>query len=557
MLSLLLPFTRTPRFFARARLAALALVATVLLPAHARAQLSLARSWEGPFDYVVTGATLRTQSNNNDECLVGTSASATLSGIPAGATVDAAILYWGGSGNSDRNVTFAGIGITPDQVDSTTYVNGGTTYRYWGAMKDVTTLVTGNGTFTLSNLTVNTSTTYCTPGAITGGWSLFLVYKQSGASAHRLELRDGMRAFSGGTETVSLTGFTGAATPDARFTIWGYEGDETITGGGEALTFNGFTITDALNPTGNQFNSTINSKNSATAWGIDLDTYNVSTRLAAGATTATLQVVTGGDMLVLQSVMTIVGVTPRYAIVATPDGGAPTVRLPGTGYSQAFVITNNSNVDINADLLLTATGNPLFVVGDSLRGTGVPAGAAVDSTRIAIPFGASRTVTLWYTVPVGVGAVNTGTLRGRIVAQPSVFDDATAGVQRVSPRMVLAKSVNPSTVQKPGTDLTYTMAFSNQGDFAATSVVVSDSVPTQVIYKLASTSATFPAGITAVTEFSNNNGTTWTYVPVSAGCGAPAGYDACVRRIRWRLQQALPAGAAASASTAVFLARIK
>jgi uncharacterized repeat protein (TIGR01451 family) len=137
-----------------------------------------------------------------------------------------------------------------------------------------------------------------------------------------------------------------------------------------------------------------------------------------------------------------------------------------------------------------------------------------------------------------------------------VFDDATAGVQRVSPRLVLAKSVNPSTVQAPGTDLTYTLSFSNQGDFAATSVVVTDSVPTQVQLKLGSTSTTLPAGITAVTEYSLN-GTVWTYVPVSAGCGAPAGYDACVRRIRWRLNQALPAGAAASASTAVFLARIK
>lgn len=525
------------------------------MPVRAHAQLSLARTWEGPYNYVVTGNTIRTQGNAGNECLVNTSASATLSGIPAGATIETAILYWGGSGSLDNAVTFAGSSLTADRTATSTFTNGGTNYNYFGGVKDVTSLVTGNGTFTLSNLAVTTSTTYCTPGAITGGWSLFVVYRQAGTTARKLELRDGLRAFQNATETVNLTGFTGAATPDARFTIWAYEGDENLTGDGEALRFNGFTITDGLNPTGNQFNSTINTQSSSSAWGVDLDTYNVSTRLSAGATTATLQVVTGGDMLVLQSVMTVVGVTPTYAIAATPDGGV-TQRLPGTGYPQLFTITNNSTVDINADLLLGRTGSPLFVVRDSLRGVGVPAAATVDSTRIAIPFGASRTVTLWYTVPAGVGATNNLTLRGRIVGQASVFDDATAGVQRVSPRLVLAKSVNPSTVQAPGTDLTYTLSFSNQGDFAATSVVVTDSVPTQVQLKLGSTSTTLPAGITAVTEYSLN-GTVWTYVPVSAGCGAPAGYDACVRRIRWRLNQALPAGAAASASTAVFLARIK
>jgi len=547
----------------QARLRALACAAAALVAAgvagSARAQgLAVSKTWEGPFDYVVTGATIRTQSNDGgNECLVGTSATATLSGIPAGAAIETAILYWGGSGPTvDNSVTFAGATIAPDASDTTGFANGGTTYWYFGARKDVTSLVTGNGTFTLSNLGVTTTTTYCTPGAITGGWSLFVVYRQAGASAHKLELRDGMRAFQNAAEQVNLTGFTGATTPDARFTVWAYEGDENLTGGGETITFNGFTVSDALNPNGNQFNSTINSKNSSSAYGIDLDTYNVSARLAAGATTATLRVVTGGDMIVLHAVMTIVGVQPRYAVVATPDGAGPTQRLPGTGYPQQFQVANTSTVDATFDILFSGTGNPLFALADSLTGTGVPAGSAVDSVRMAIPFGTTRTLTLWYTVPAGPGATNTGFLRARAVPAPTVFDDASASVQRVSPRLTLAKSVAPSNTLSPGTDLTYTLSFANAGDFAATGVVVQDSVPGQTIYKLGTTQQTLPAGVTAVTEFSQN-GTVWTYVPVSAGCGAPAGYDACVRRIRWRLQQALPAGAAASAGTAKFVARIK
>src|SRR5262249_51086488 len=151
-----------------------------------------------------------------------------------------------------------------------------------------------------------------------------------------------------------------------------------------------------------------------------------------------------------------------YAIATTPDGFGPVQRLPGTGYLQAFQVTNNSTVDINADVLLTRTGTPLFVVSDSMRGTGVPAGANGDSTRVSIPFGESRTINVYHTAPVGTGTTNTLTLRGRIVGQPTVFDNGTASVQRVSPRLVLSKGVTPNTTTSPGVDLTYTLSFNNQ-----------------------------------------------------------------------------------------------
>ena len=65
------------------------------------------------------------------------------------------------------------------------------------------------------------------------------------------------------------------------------------------------------------------------------------------------------------------------------------------------------------------------------------------------------------------------------------------------------------------------------------------------------------AGVTAAIEYSSDGGVTWTYVPVSAGCNAPAGFDRCVNRIRWRLLTALSSVAPNNQGTLQFISRIR
>ena len=70
-------------------------------------------SCAGTHNYVVTGNTLRTQSNAGNPCLVGTSSDATVSGIPPGSTILKAYLYWGGSGATpDNTLLFGPVGST-------------------------------------------------------------------------------------------------------------------------------------------------------------------------------------------------------------------------------------------------------------------------------------------------------------------------------------------------------------------------------------------------------------------------------------------------------------
>ncbi len=123
--------------------------------------------------------------------------------------------------------------------------------------------------------------------------------------------------------------------------------------------------------------------------------------------------------------------------------------------------------------------------------------------------------------------------------------------------MTIAKSVNPPGSPIPGTDLTYTLAISNVGTANALSVVVADTLPQQVDFQVGSVSSNLPPGISTVVEYSNDGGASWTYVPVSGGCAAPAGYDRCVNNIRWLLQNDLTSTPPDNSGTLEFVARIR
>lgn len=243
-------------------------------------------------------------------------------------------------------------------------------------------------------------------------------------------------------------------------------------------------------------------------------------------------------------------------IVVTPDGlPSPAPRLPGTGYSQAFLVDYRGGANADVDLLADVAGSPLFLQVDSIRGPGLTAGT--DSARV--PFAARTTVTyhVWYTVPAGDTAVNVERLTARPVTYPALPDSGWVELRRVFPQLTLAKSVSPNTVVSPGTELTYEMQFSNEGEYEAVGVHVTDVVPPEVFFKLGSPGQSLPGALGATVTYSDDGGATWTYVPVSGACGAPAGHDGCVQRVRWTLTGPLPAGAASSTGTVTFQALIR
>jgi uncharacterized repeat protein (TIGR01451 family) len=227
--------------------------------------------------------------------------------------------------------------------------------------------------------------------------------------------------------------------------------------------------------------------------------------------------------------------------VTITSTGAQTVTVTGTGTAAS---KNNSytgaTTGMVSDLLATGavlgasgiiTVNIPTTVNTGFTGTiGNQASASggmitsstnytdnVDSSTAGLPSG--------ITVPSGSLAQTQG-----IGIDPTIV--TVVGI----PNVTLSKSVNPVGDQQPGADLTYNITYTNSGTAAAESFIVFDPIPTNTDFKIGSaTSAPGTTSLTIITEYSNDNGTTWTYTPTSGSGGAEAGYDRTVNRVRWRV----------------------
>ncbi|MCA1612722.1 MAG: hypothetical protein LC800_00935, partial [Acidobacteria bacterium] len=122
----------------------------------------------------------------------------------------------------------------------------------------------------------------------------------------------------------------------------------------------------------------------------------------------------------------------------------------------------------------------------------------------------------------------------------------------------LVKGVGPDGPQPPGADLTYTINFSNTGGTTAQTLVVTDPVPANTDFKLNSVVNDLgTTGLTVSVVYSNDNGATYAYTPVSGGGGAPAGYDRTVTHVRWVFAGTLSQTAPNNAGSVQFVTRIR
>jgi uncharacterized repeat protein (TIGR01451 family) len=235
-------------------------------------------------------------------------------------------------------------------------------------------------------------------------------------------------------------------------------------------------------------------------------------------------------------------------------------RLPsnGSNYTVTFTTQNAGAVTDSYDLLTSKRpGTALATI--SITGSGVTQGTNPDSARLTnLAAGGSVVVTVTYSVGnVAAGVVDSLVFKQRSVASPTQADTGKLAVTVIRPSTTLSKGVSPSGTQLPGTDLTYTVTLTNVGSASAATVVVVDTIPTTVDLKLGSVVTNLPAGISVAVEYSNDGGSTWTYTPASGACSAPAGYDRCVNRIRWRLLDPLLSVPPDNTGSVQFISRIR
>jgi len=234
-----------------------------------------------------------------------------------------------------------------------------------------------------------------------------------------------------------------------------------------------------------------------------------------------------------------VTVNSAAAIDISPDQAGSTT--PGGTISYSHTVLNTGNVADIWNLTYASSQGWTYVFYDAGNN---------PITSVVLAPGASANITVRLTVPAGavLGTVETGVMTATGQATLAT-DNATDITTIIAGNLSLTKSVAPVGDQVPGTDLTYTVDYQNLGTDDVTNVIVYDAIPNFTQFAvLSATAGTPPATITLVTiQYSNDNGATWVYAPVSGGGGAPAGYDANVTNVRWVFTGDILSGAASTA----------
>lgn len=449
----------------------------------ANVPLNLFRQFDGKYDYVATGGTLRTQSNNGNACAIQTTSTNQLvSDIPATGTIAAAYLYWAHSSYvRDEQVTFEGQTVDAGFVYQTTFNANGTNLNFYGYVSDVTALVQGipninNNNFDFSGLTIDTSNNFCGTQTVLGGWSLMVYYEEPSLPAVNINIYqgfDGLQNNSPGTP-FTLDNFFAIAGSGAKATFLSWEGDDTLGSSGsnpERLTVTNqanttFTLTGDGGQTGtNSYNGTIydntvtpTNYNQTNVYGVDLDTYDISTFISPGDSQVTATVNVGQDYVIN---MAVVMKVPSNLITGTvfedvnyPGGaGRNQVTSGGLGVSGAIVELFRSNgtflerktTDINGDYSFAGMedGDYLIkVVNSSVRSNRAGGLNCTDCLPVQTfrSFGDAATIT---EVTTEVGG-----------ADPSATIDAALGV------LNNAQSVSTVTVASNGvTDIDFGFNF--------------------------------------------------------------------------------------------------
>ncbi|HVF50741.1 MAG TPA: hypothetical protein VNA19_11675 [Pyrinomonadaceae bacterium] len=521
-----------------------------------------------------TGTTL----NNNDfrmrfvdvdaDATTFNSSRATLT-LPAGATVLWAGLYWGadttvgGGGGGPQAAPNAAQSdlvrfstpasgyqnITASQINTSAYY--GSDYH---AFADVTTLVRsgGSGTYAVANVQSGTGEDR------QAGWGLVVAYRDASQPSRNMTIFDGFAVVNTTNPliTIPVSGFitpsSGAVNTHVGFIS--YEGDLGSTG--DSVQLNSTTLTNALNPATNFFNSTITrlgshlsakNPNYINQLGYDIDDVSASGVLPNGATSATITLRTSASGVAEFYYPGVVAfVTDLYApqiknniikgvsdinggIVAPGDVLEYTINVSNTGTDAAIIMEMSD----------TLPANTTYVAGSLQVSAGANAGAKTDGAgddqaeydaglnRVVFRLGMGASATAGGTLTSGQATtakfraqVNNNTANLTVVAnQASVSyrgatlginytdlsdsDPLTSGEQTTDvtvvapPNVSLVKSAATNGTPRPGTDITYTVNFGNAaGSRAASALIIADKIPADTEFKLGS--VVYDAGTTGL-----------------------------------------------------------
>lgn len=476
--------------------------------------LTLRQQFTGNTDFFATGGAVARDGADGDSNLdhVVMPASVAVNAVPSSASLVKAYLYWAGSvspstATCDEASFDTAVELQPPGGESATveadvcYCSASPTQKVCRA--DISSRISAmNGSYTVDGFSLTLSNLPTDHGS----FSVVLIYQESSLAFRKVSLIDGIVPVISGTNTVTLSDIRSAKNPTGKLTWYTLDGDLGGTGteqaqvkGSAAAT--ALTLSDAINPSTNPMNHTINTTNptQTTSYGVDIDSFDISAALAEGDTSITITSTAGTDKWWI-----------GYQIVAVDVVGLTIDDVTATeGHSgtKNFVFT------------VTKSGSTSTTTSVDFATSAVTATAGVDyisqsGTLTFDPLETTKTITIAVSgdttaEPNETFAVSLSGASNAIVADSSgtgtIVDDDTPTITAASPLSRTAGSA--------GTTSTIATV-SDSGDAAGTLTVTATSVP---------------SGIT-VGAITNTNGTIT--ANVAASCSATAGANSVTLQVQ-------------------------
>lgn len=236
-----------------------------------------------------------------------------------------------------------------------------------------------------------------------------------------------------------------------------------------------------------------------------------------------------------------------YSFVFDPDNSG--VSTPSGTVFYTHVLKNTGNASQTFAVSLDSAPRTGWIYTFSSDGSTFSSSLA----GLVLAAGIEQTVYVKAYVPSSeaIGAIDTAVVKVTNNYASSLTKQDTTTV--VGGNLKLTKAVtsvnvaDTATTNQPGDELEYSVAYQNLASKQLTQMYIYDAIPLYTGFKVGSAT-----GGSAI-AYSKDNGTTWTYTPVTGAGSAPAGYDYLVTNVRWTIGS-LGGGAS---GTATFRVRIK
>lgn len=217
---------------------------------------------------------------------------------------------------------------------------------------------------------------------IFGGWAITVIFEDEDLPLNQLNVYDGLQAVPDNL-IITLDNLNVLDNEGAKIGFIAWEGDTNISVE-EQLSINGNVIGNPpLNPLNNAFNGTNSFTNSSDLYNMDIDVYNIQNNISIGDSSATIELTSGQDFVMINNIITVLN-------SQLPDA---TIEL-----NTVIVACNDREIDIEYTVFNMNSTDPLPAnTPISLYADGILIG--LEQTQTSLPIGGSETGNISILVP--------------------------------------------------------------------------------------------------------------------------------------------------------------